>query len=78
MQEDLSTWGSTMFGNFKKWLENLWKELNQVRKRSVGKGPLDEERKVLYKEEIFGLSNELELIRYRLGIKIRLLSCSCC
>jgi hypothetical protein len=67
-----------MFGNFKKRLENLWKELNRVRKRSVGKGPLDEERKVLYKEEIFGLSNELELIRYRLGIKIRLLSCSCC
>jgi hypothetical protein len=60
MKTALDVWGTANFGNFKKNLDNLRKELERVRMQSVGRGPLSEEKKLmerindtLYQEEIW-------------------------
>jgi hypothetical protein len=60
MQEGLQKWGSNTFGNFKKKLADLWRNLERVRRRSIGTGPSLEEKclverikEVLYQEEVW-------------------------
>ena len=56
----LQTWSTATFGNFKKKLTNLRRELDRVRRGSVGRDPSGEENKimesineVLYQEEVW-------------------------
>ncbi|KAK1661182.1 hypothetical protein QYE76_049341 [Lolium multiflorum] len=60
MQNGLSSWGTATFGDFKKKLSNLRRELDRVRRISLGRGPSPEEKKimerineVLFQEEIW-------------------------
>lgn len=60
MQNGLSSWGTATFGDFKKKLSNLRRELDRVRRISLGRGPSSEENKimerineVLFQEEIW-------------------------
>lgn len=60
MQNGLSSWGTATFGDFKKKLNNLRRELDRVRRISLGRGPSSEEKKimerineVLFQEEIW-------------------------
>jgi hypothetical protein len=60
MQTGLNNWGTYNFGNFKKRLANLRKELDKIRRGSAGKGPSAGEKKimqriseVLYQEKIW-------------------------
>jgi hypothetical protein len=60
MQTGLNAWGTATFGNFKKKLDNQRKELERIRRQSVGRGPSPEEKKLmekindtLYQEEIW-------------------------
>jgi hypothetical protein len=60
LQSGLSSWGTATFGDFKKKLGNLRRELERVRRFSMGRGPSTEEKRimerineVLYQEEIW-------------------------
>jgi hypothetical protein len=47
LQSGLSSWGTTTFGDFKKKLSNLRRELDRVRRISVGRGPSLEEKRIM-------------------------------
>ncbi|KAM0872185.1 hypothetical protein ACQ4PT_038881 [Festuca glaucescens] len=47
LQTGLDSWGTATFGNFKKKLFNLHRELDRVRRKSVGRGPSVEEKKLM-------------------------------
>jgi hypothetical protein len=60
LQTGLESWGTSTFGNFKRKHQNLPKELDRVRRNSMGGGPSVEEKRlmekineVLYQEEIW-------------------------
>jgi hypothetical protein len=60
MQEGLQKWGSNTFGNFKKKLADLRRNVERVWRRSLGTGPSQEEKRlverikeVLYQEEVW-------------------------
>jgi hypothetical protein len=46
MQTGLNAWGTATFGNFKKKLDNLRRELERVRRQSVGRGTVGRREEV--------------------------------
>ena len=60
LQEDLSAWGDREFGNLRKKIRKLKQRIENLRTRSIGQGPSEEEkglvkrlREVLYQEELW-------------------------
>jgi hypothetical protein len=49
LQTGLESWGMSTFGNFKRKLQNLRKELDRVRRNSMGGGPSGEEKRLMEK-----------------------------